>query len=85
MRTRIKKESDCGAKGAMHARSTDAGKLETGDKSDGSNVGAGTCLLLVRCGDDGEVTLEMMLDANRVRMISVDYYLQQSRSGCPLR
>ena len=41
-------------------------------KSDGSNVGAGACLLLVRCGDDGEVTLEIMLNANRVRLISVD-------------
>ena len=41
-------------------------------KSDGSNVGVGACLLLVRCGDDGEVTPEMMLDANRVRLISVD-------------
>ena len=41
-------------------------------KSDGSNVGVGACLLLVRCGKDGEVTPEMMLDANRVRLISVD-------------
>ena len=29
-------------------------------KSDGSNVGVGACLLLVRCGEDGEVTPEMM-------------------------
>ena len=52
-------------------------------KSDGSNVGVGACLLLVRCGDDGEVTSEMMSDANRVRLISVDsrYCLRQSRSG----
>jgi hypothetical protein len=41
-------------------------------KSDGSNVGVGACLLLVRCGADGEVTPEMMLNANRVRLISVD-------------
>ena len=41
-------------------------------KSDGSNVRVGACLLLVRCGEDGEVTPEMMLDANRVRLISVD-------------
>ena len=41
-------------------------------KSDGSNVGVGACLLLMRCGTDGEVTPEMMLDANRVRLISVD-------------
>ena len=41
-------------------------------KSDGSNVGVEARLLLVRCGDDGEVTPEMMLDANRVRLISVD-------------
>ena len=41
-------------------------------KRDGSNVGVGACLLLARCGVDGEVTPEMMLDANRVRLISVD-------------
>ena len=41
-------------------------------KSDGSNVGVGTCLLLVRCVDDEEVTPGVMLDANRVRLISVD-------------
>ena len=41
-------------------------------KSDGSNVGVGACLLLVKCGHDGEVTPEMMLDPNRVRLLSVD-------------
>ena len=41
-------------------------------KSDGSNIGVGACLLLVRCGGDGEVTPEMMLDASMVRLISVD-------------
>jgi hypothetical protein len=41
-------------------------------KSDGSNVGVGACLLLVKCGNDGEITPEMMLDPNRVRLLSVD-------------
>ena len=31
-------------------------------KSESSNVGVGACLLLARCGDNGEVTPEMMLD-----------------------
>ena len=41
-------------------------------KSDGSDVGVGACLLLVRPGPDGEVTAEMMLDHTRVRLISTD-------------
>jgi hypothetical protein len=41
-------------------------------KSDGSDVGVGAYLLLMRAGDDGEVTSEMMLDKSRVRLVSTD-------------
>jgi site-specific DNA-cytosine methylase len=39
-------------------------------KSDGSDLGVGACLLLVKAGRDGEVTPEMMLDTERVRLIA---------------
>ena len=42
------------------------------NKSDGSNVRVGACLLLVKCGNDGETTPKMMLDPNRVSLLSVD-------------
>ena len=35
-------------------------------------MGVGACLLLVKCGNDGEITPEIMLDPNRVRLLSVD-------------
>ena len=41
-------------------------------KSDGCDKGVGACLLLVRPHDDGEVTAELMLDPDRVRLIATD-------------
>ena len=48
-------------------------------KSDGSNVGVGACLLLVKCENDDEITPEMMLDPNRVRLLSVDSKVLSTR------
>ena len=36
-------------------------------------MGVGACLLLVKCGNGGKITPEMMLDPNRVRLLSVDW------------
>ena len=41
-------------------------------KSDGSNEGVGSCLLLVKCGADGVVTPDMLRDPTKVRLISTD-------------
>ena len=35
-------------------------------------MGVGAYLLLVKCGNDGEITPEMMLDPNGLRLLSVD-------------
>ena len=69
MRTRTAEESDCSTKSAMQTRSTNARRLEIGDKEWWLQR-RGWCMLklLVRCGEDGEVTPEMMLDANRAEL-----------------
>jgi hypothetical protein len=39
-------------------------------KSDGSDVGVGACMMLVKCEEGGEVTPEMMLDPEKVRLVA---------------
>jgi hypothetical protein len=41
-------------------------------KSDGSDVGVGACMLLVKADTVSEITPELMLDPDRVRLLGVD-------------
>jgi len=41
-------------------------------KSDGSDVGVGACMLLVKADAVSEITPELMLDPDRVRLLGVD-------------
>jgi hypothetical protein len=41
-------------------------------KSDGCDRGVGACMLLVKPGENGEVTAEHMLEEDRVRLVSTD-------------